>query len=265
MSTPAWIPEIFAAVMILVAEVSAGQLVQARAWTRRGGAGADIPVSRLLTGVAMAGILVPALSILPNAAWAVVFAVMSAWFAWCLWRESRGCGAAAVARGHYAPYLVHSAAMLYMFAALGGTSAQDAGMSMSGTGGMSGMAGMSSSGGMPALRAPTLALIFALLLVAFTVHDLDRRAGADGYFHVVGRPFGPAGSALAAAAGSASGTGSLVTVARRQSAQAKVAEAAPRADTAANTAERLLLSPAVVKGCRVVMGITMAFTLIIMI
>ena len=35
MSTPAWIPEIFAAVMVLVAEVSAGQLVTARAWTRR--------------------------------------------------------------------------------------------------------------------------------------------------------------------------------------------------------------------------------------
>jgi hypothetical protein len=241
--------------MILAAEVSAGQLVLARAWTRRGGAGADIPVSRLLTGVAMAGILVPALSILPNAAWAVVFAVMSAWFVWCLWRESRGCGAAAVVRGHYAPYLVHSAAMLYMFAALAGRSVQDSGMSMSGTGGMPGMPGMAdvSSGGMSALHAPTLALIFALLLVAFTVHDLDRRAGADGYFHVVGRPFVLPGSALAAAAaGPASGAGPVVAVALR-------------ADTAANIAERLLLSPAVVKGCRVVMGITMAFTLIIMI
>ena len=118
MSTPAWILEIFAAVMLLVAEVSAGQLVIARAWTRRDIADADIAVSRLLTGIAVAGMLVPGLSILPNAAWEVVFAVMTAWFAWCLWRESRGRGAAAVARGHYAPHLVHSAAMLYMFAAL---------------------------------------------------------------------------------------------------------------------------------------------------
>jgi hypothetical protein len=253
-STPAWILGVFATVMILAAEVSAGQLVLARAWTRRGGAGADIPASRLLMGVAMAGILVPALSILPNAAWAVVFAVMSAWFVWCLWRESRGRGAAAVVRGHYAPYLVHSAAMLYMFAALAGPSVQDSSMSRYGTGGMPGMPGMADvSGGMSALHAPTLALIFALLLVAFTVHDLDRRAGVDGYFHVVGRPFVPPGSALAAAAaGPASGAGPVVTVALR-------------ADTAANTAQRLLLSPAVVKGCRVVMGITMAFTLIIMI
>jgi hypothetical protein len=228
MSTPAWILEIFAAVMFLVAEVSAGQLVIARAWTRRDIAGADIAGFHLLAGIAVAGMLVPGLSILPNAAWEVAFAVMTAWLAWRLWLESRGRGAAMV-RGHYAPPLVQSAAMLYIFAAL-------AGQSESSTGGMAGMAGWSSSG-LPALHAPTLALIFALLLVAFAVHDLDRRAGVDGYFRTVGRPLVPAGSALAAAA-----TG-----------------------PAAYTAERLLLSPAVVKGCQVTIGVTMAFILIIMI
>jgi len=139
-----------------------------------------------------------------------------------------------VASGHYAPHLVHSAAMLYMFAALAGPSAEGSGMS--GTGGMSGMAG-GSSGGIPVLHASTLALIFALLLIAFTVHDLDRQAGVDGYFHVVGRRSVPAGSALAAAA----------------------------ADPAAYAVERLLLSPAVVKGCQVAIGVIMAFILIIMI
>ena len=229
MSTPVWIREIFAVVMLLVAEVSAGQLVIARAWTRRGGTDADIAVSHLLMGIAMAGILVPGLSTLPNAAWEGVFAVVTPWFAWCLWRESRGRGAAAVASGHYAPHLVHSAAMLYMFAALAGPSADGSGMSMSGTDGMSGMAG-GPSGGMPTLHAPTLALIFALLLIAFTVHDLDRPAGVDGYFHVVGCRNVPAGSALA------------------------VAAAVPVV---------LLLSPAVVKGCQVAIGVTMAFILII--
>jgi hypothetical protein len=66
----------------------------------------------------------------------------------------------------------------------------------------------------------------------------------DGYFHVVGRPFVPEGSALAAAAARA--------VAARRPADAY-------------TAERLLLSPAVVKGCRVATGITMIFMLIVMI
>jgi hypothetical protein len=233
MSTPAWILGIFAAMMVLVAEVSAGQLVLARAWTRRGGAGTGIAVFRLLTGIAMAGILVPGLSILPNAVWEAAFAVVTGWFAWCLWRENRGRGAAAaVAHGPYAPHLVQSAAMLYMFAALTGPSVTGS----SGTGGMSGMA-WGSSGGLPALHAPTLALIFALLLIALTIHDLNRQADADGYFLVAGRRPGPAGTALAAAA----------------------------AGLAANTAERLLLSPAVVKGCQVAISVTMAFVLIIMI
>ena len=251
MSTPAGILEIVAAIMILVAEVSAGQLVLARAWTRRGGTDADIAVSHLLMGIAMAGILVPGLSTVPNAVWEVLFAVMTAWFAWCLWRESRGRGAAAVARGHYAPHLVHSVAMLYMFAALLGPSVAGSGMSMSGTGGMSGMAG-GPSGGTPTLHASTLALTFALLLNAITVHALDRPAGVDGYFHVVGRR--SAGTPSAAAA-----TG---PVALRQPTRADAAKTAPRA---ANSAERLLLSPAVVKGCQVTIGVTMAFILIIII
>jgi Domain of unknown function (DUF5134) len=247
MSTPAWILGIFAAVMLLVAEVSAGQLAIARAWTRRGGTNADIAVSHLLMGIAMTGILVPGLSTLPNTVWAVVFALMTAWFAWCLRRESRGRGAAAVVGGHYAPHLVHNAAMLYIFAAL-------AGPSVSGTGGMSGMSGMAgaSSGGLP-----VLALIFALLLIAFTIHDLDRPAGVDGYFHVVGRRSVPAGSALAAAAAG--------PVALRQPPPADAAETAPRTDPAAYSAERLLLSPAVAKGCQVTIGVTMAFILIVVI
>jgi Domain of unknown function (DUF5134) len=236
MNTPAGIPEIFAAIMILVAEVSAGQLVIARAWTRRGGTNADIAVSQLLMGIAMAGILVSGLSTLPNAVWEVVFAVMTTWFAWCLWRESQERGAAAVAHGHYVPHLVQSAAMLYVFAALPGPSVEGSGVSISGAGGMSGMGG-GSSGGTPTLHASTLALIFALLLIAFTVHDLDRPAGVDGYFRVVNRRSVPAGSALAAAA----------------------------AGPAAYTAERLLLSPAVAKGCQVAIGVTMAFILIVII
>jgi len=250
MSTPAGILGSFAAIMILVAEVSAGQLLIGRAWTRRGGT--DIAVSQLLMGIAMAAILVPGMSILPNAVWEVVFAVMTAWFAWCLGRESRARGAAAVADGHYVPHLVHSAAMLYIFAALTGAAVAGSGTSTSGTGGMSGMAG-GSSGLTPTLHAP-LALIFALLLIACTVHDLDRSAGVDGYFHVVGRRSVLAGSALAAAAAG--------SVALRQPNRADAAETAPRSDSALYTAERLLLSPAVVKGCQVAIGVTMAFILI---
>jgi len=254
MSTPAWIPEIFAAVVLLVAEVSAGQLA-VLGWTRRRGAGSDITVSRLLMGIAMAGLLVHGLSTLPNAAWGVVFAVMTAWFAWRLWRESREHGAA-VARGRYAPHLVPSATMLYIFAAVAGPAVAGSGVSGSSTGQMSGMGGWSSSG-MPTLHASVLAPIFALLLIGFTVHDLNRQAGIDGYFRAVGRPLVPAGSALAAAAAG--------PVARRHPAQAGARATASAADPAAATAERLLLSPGVVKGCQVTISVTLAFILIIMI
>jgi Domain of unknown function (DUF5134) len=256
MSTPAWILEILAAVMLLVAEVSAWQLVTARAWTRRGRTDADIAVSHLLMGIAVAGILVPGLTALPIAVWEVVFAVMTAWFGSCLWRESRRRGAATVAHSHYLPHLVHSAAMLYTFAALAGPSVEGSGTSTYGTGGMSGMAG-GSSGGMPTPHASTPGLIFALLLIALTVYDVDRPAGVDGYFHVVGRRFAPAGSTLAAAAAG--------PFALRQPTQASPAETAPWADPAPYAAERLLLSPAMVKGCQVAMGLTMAFILIVMI
>ena len=227
MSTPAWLLAIFAAVMLLVAEVSAGQLVIGSAWTRLDIGGVGIAGSRLLAGIALAGILVPGLSILPHAAWAAVFAVITAWFAWCLWRENRGRGAAGLARGRYAPHLVQSAAMLYLFAAVAGPSLEGS-TPMPSMPGMPGMAG-GTPGGTPTLHAPTLALLLTLLLIAFTVHDLDLRAGVDGNFQAAARPLAPAGSALAAAAA------------------------------------RLLLSPAAAKGCQVATGVTMTFILIIMI
>ncbi len=279
MTIPAWILDIFATVMLLVAAVSAGQLAVARPWRRGGAADADITVSHLLMGIAMAGMLAAGLRTLPGAAWEVIFAVMTAWFAWRLWPEARGRGAGALARGHHAPHLVHSAAMLYMFAALAAPAA-----------GGSGMAGMGgSSGGTQTLRLPTLAFVFVLLLVGYTVRDLDRQALADGYFHVVGGGLAPAGLAgpagpalatasLAPATGPASGApawqgadGPTAVAAMAQAQATQAAEVSPadrtegRGEAGPLAAGRLLLAPAMVKGCRVAMGVTMALMLIIMI
>ena len=154
---------------------------------------------------------------------------------------------------------------------------------------MAGMAGGSSSG-TQTLKLPTLALVFVLALVAYTVRDLDRRACADGYFHVVGRRFAPAGPALATAGpgragrgsagpGSATGTASgartgpsgggdtaVATVTQPRGTQAAQASLAGTGTARPDTrAERLLLAPGAVKACRVAMGVSMAFMLIIMI
>ena len=71
--TPAWILDIFAAIMLVVAAVSAARLVAARPW-QRGAVVTDTDISHLLMGIAMAGMLAPSLTTLPNDAWVVVFA-----------------------------------------------------------------------------------------------------------------------------------------------------------------------------------------------
>jgi hypothetical protein len=222
MSIPDWLLEILAVIALAVAAMSAGHLAVTRAWIHRGAVDADIALFQLLLGIAMAGLLVAGLRTLPNAAWDVIFAVATAWFDWRLWRESRGHGAAA-ARGQYALSLLYSAAMLYMFTALAKPSSSAS--VMPGMTGMPGMVSGSSSG--PSLRAPTLALVLTVVLVAFTVRDVDRPASADGYFH--GGP-----TLVEAPAGSAAGPRTVV------------------------------LAPAAAKGRRVTLGVIMAFMLIIM-
>ena len=127
--TPAWILDIFAALMLMVAAVSAARLVEARPWQRGSGL-LDTDMAHLLMGIAMAGMLASRLTTLSNAAWVVIFAVLTAWFAFRVVMDARANGAQALAGGHCAPHLVHSAAMVYMFAAIA-TPAASGGSGMS--------------------------------------------------------------------------------------------------------------------------------------
>ena len=130
--TPAWILDIFAALMLVVAAVSAARLVEARPWQRGSGL-LDTDMAHLLMGIAMAGMLASRLTTLSNAAWVVIFAVLTAWFAFRVVMDARANGAQALAGGHCAPHLVHSAAMVYMFAAIASAadrSGMSSGMSM---------------------------------------------------------------------------------------------------------------------------------------
>ena len=114
---PAWILDVFAGVMIVVAAVSGARLVAARPW-RPGAVVLDTDVAHLLMAIAMAGMLVGSLRTLPDSAWEVVFGVLTAWFGYRVVRDARTSGVRALAGGHCAPHLVHSAAMLYMFLAI---------------------------------------------------------------------------------------------------------------------------------------------------
>jgi Domain of unknown function (DUF5134) len=298
MSVPAWLLDIFAAVMLGVAAVSAARLAIAWRAGRRSDPDADIDVSHLLMGLAMAGTLTASLSTLPSGGWEVIFGALTAWFAYRVAREYRGRGLRALVSEHHAPHLLHSAAMLYMFLALrppashAGSSARPA------------MPGMSAAG----LRLPTLALLFAFLLCAYVVADLDRVPAPPAFARLhlttptptpslalalTGAPapagvpapapatpvINPAPPAAAIPPASAVPAPALADVPASADAPAPtpalatpaitpappVAATPPASPTPAAPVLAGLLGPGVARGCRIAMGVTMAFMLITMI
>jgi len=272
--TPAWLLDIVAAVMLAVAALSAARLVAARPWVRDGVV-IDTDVAHLLMAIAMAGMLTPRLRTLPDIAWEVVFGLLAAWFVVRVTRDARRSGVRALASGHCIPHLVHSASMLYMFLALTATArAAGAGsMDMSGTSAMS-------------LRYPTLALLFAFILVGYSIWDLDQLSGRRYAFSAARVPGIPALAVAASAAltvpGSAMSHGSgptTPTTGYERGAAGAVpglvpGEGAmgeglshdlggPRGDHSPGGNSAFLLSPAVTVGCRIAMGVAMAFMLFI--
>ena len=259
---PAWILDIFTAVMLMVAAVSAARLVAARPWQRgpRPAALADIDVAHLLMAIAMAGQLVSGLRTLPDGAWEAVFGIMTAWFAYRVISDAQVSGIRALAGGHCAPHLVHAGAMLYMFAAVTAPAAH-------GSGGMTGMGG--SLSGMGTLGLPFLAFLFALTLVGYTIWDLDQVSGpgTSGHYSLpaarVAHP-GPvlAGVGVPAGLTSASAPAPVAAGADAAPAAPVIAEVPPASAPADGTG---VLAPWVATGCRIAMGVTMAFMLLIMI
>lgn len=263
---PAWLPGAFAAPMLAVAAVSAARLVAARPW-RRGAVVTGTDVAHLLMATAMAGMLTPRLHTLPGTGWGVIFGLLAAWFAVRVALDARANGVRALARGHCAPHLVHSGAMLYMFLAV---AAPAAGMTEGGPGGMSGLPGMM----MTTLRYPVLAIAFALFLAGYSVWDLDQLSG---------RRHTP-GAARVPLAGAAAARVPVMTAAELGPARPGPLPPAGTPDVAGQPGAAegqpatgrggaggrapagvggLLLSPAVTVGGRVVMGVVMAFMLVI--
>jgi hypothetical protein len=249
---PAWLTDIFAAIMLVVSAVSAARLIAARPW-RPGLVVADTDVSHLLMGIAMAGMLASRLTTLPNAAWEVIFGVLTAWFAYRVARDASASGVRALARGHCAPHLVHSAAMLYMF--LAATTA----------GGGSSMAGMGGAAGAPmqTLTHPTLAFAFALILAGYTAWDLDQLPGFTR--GLAAAALAPAQPALAGAAFSGPGARSGTRGISASPDETGPASSGGVAGSGQSGAAGVLLSPEITVGCRIAMGVTMALMLFLMI
>lgn len=165
MAAPAWLTGAFAAVMLTVAVYCAGRLAAARRWRRP--TEVDTDAGHVLMGLAMAGMLVARLRILPAAAWETVFAAGAAWFAWQLLRSRRRAAASPWRCLHPAPHLAECGAMVFMLLALPPALAHhDATPAMTGSGS----------------HFSVLALLLAVCMFGYVVRAADRlplRAAGD--------------------------------------------------------------------------------------
>jgi hypothetical protein len=121
MSGPAWLADLLACVMIVVAGYSAGRLIVARVSSEP--THADVDATHVVMGAAMSGMLVPDLNFAPSQLWEVVFIAVAGWFAARIFLIG---GRAAVPDRHadpihcvphYATHVVMALAMVYMYVA----------------------------------------------------------------------------------------------------------------------------------------------------
>lgn len=232
MGGPGWLSGIFAALMLTVATYCAGRLLAARRWRRP--TELDTDGAHIVMGVAMAGMLVSGLRTLPATMWEVVFAAGAMWFGGQTLRARRGARPAPWRCLHAAPHLVECAAMLYMFLLLPASAVTR------GTAGMDAMSAMSTS--WVASRFSFLALPMALFLLGYVVWLGDRLTV-------------PA-AALAPLAGQRLGTAPPMS-----------GSAAPASADCADTGTgpgRRYLAPRCAVLCKIAMGITMGYMLILM-
>jgi hypothetical protein len=164
LSGPGWLTAGFAAVMLVVAAYCSGRLA---IWWLRGRHGeVDADGVHVLMGVAMAGMLEPRLSAVPDAAWLGMFAAAATWFAVqaILARVRRAPGG--LVSAHPAPHAAESAVMLYMLLAARPAD-HDHGAAMAG---MSGARGAASN--------PALAVVLALFMLGYILWTTDQLAAS---------------------------------------------------------------------------------------
>jgi hypothetical protein len=228
MGGPGWLTDIFAAVMIAVAAYCASRLVVAR-WRRRP-TDVDSDGAHVVMGVAMAGMLVTGLRFGSAGLWEAVFAAAAGWFGWRFVRARRGAPVSPWRCPQPVPHLVESGAMLYMYLAVPT-------VAIAAKGAAGGMGGMPATGS----RFSFLALVLALFLLGWAVRVADRLT--------VRTPAVPA-AVLASAVPAAGGP--------------ETTGAASPGGSAGAGPRRSYLAPRCAALCKIAMGITMGYTLILL-
>ena len=225
MGDPAWLTAIFAAASLAVAVYCAGRLVVAR----RGHHPTELDTdsAHVIMGVAMAGMLVSGLRTLPSAIWEVVFAAAAVWFGCRMLQGRRGARPSPWRSSHPLPHLVECAAMVFMFLILPASAAAGAATS-----------GMSMTMTATESRFSFLTLPLALYLFGYVVWLGDRVTLPALALALATAP-ASAGSGSGPSYGSDSGS--------------------PSPEPA-----RPYLAPRCAAICKITMGITMGYMLILM-
>jgi hypothetical protein len=245
MSSPDWLNDSFAGVMLIVALYSFGRLVASRSWSRP--THRDVDLAHVLMGTAMAGMLVPVISALPSGVWEVVFAGLALWFVWRCYKFVAEHGVEGRDEdhvhhlSHYLTHLVMTGAMLYMYVA--------------------GVAPKSGPGGGMAMGAATgttanfvgVPLFFLFVLFASGIWELD-------------------GIERVAAAGSTRAQTQLVVVSAGTDGSLTAGEGVSEAGSpeedqgpgSESAQARRWLAPRLEAGCHIAMCITMGFMLVLM-
>jgi hypothetical protein len=239
MAGPVWLTGIFAAVMVTVAVYCSGRLVVARRSRRP--TELDTDGGHIAMGLAMAGMLVERLRVLPAGAWEAVFAAGAIWFGWRVLQVRRGATSTPWRCLHPMPHLVECAAMLYMFLVLPAT-----------------LAARSTPGGMGAMSASAagsrfslLALALALFMFGYVVWLGDRlsaRAPALAF---------PPTRLRALAVSSAAGP-------RAEASGPAAPQPTSGCPGSEASAGRPFLAPRCAALCQVAMGLTMGYMLIML-
>jgi hypothetical protein len=242
MGGPAWLTDIFAAVMITVAAYCTSRLVVARRWRRPTDVDAD--GAHVVMGVAMAGMLVTGLRFGPAGLWEAVFAVAAGWFGWRFVRVRRGAPLSQWRCPQPGPHLVECGAMLYMYLAVPAVA----------------VAAKSEAGGMgvPAggARFSVLALALALFMLGWVASVADRltpRSPAPAVAVPVASVPLPAGPRE---------SGALMTATAPDSAGNAV-PAGCGGSPGGSPGEKYL-APRCAAMCKIAMGLTMGYMLILL-
>jgi hypothetical protein len=215
MSPPSWLAAVVAGAMLVIAGYCATRPVVARRWRRA--THHDVDAKHVVMGVAMTGMLIPALNPLRAGAWEVIFAAAAAWFAGRMLRDRLRPDPAPAGRPpmggvHHGAHMLSCVAMVCMLLAArsGGAGA--------------GMAAGPGTGAMPAV-----ALLLAVAVAASVVVTTDLIPAP--------RAAPPAPAPRGAAAGPAPDPGGA----------------------------RQMLCPRLAAFCQIVMGVAMAYMLILMV